>query len=193
MDEKTLILKSKAGDHTSFAALILPYEKKMFGLAFRMLKNKEDAEDAVQDAFLKAFSKLDTFREDSLFSTWLYTILHRICLDVLRKKKRTEGPGMVSLNQQSSDDEEYEIQVEDNAPGPYEQYKQRAANEVLLAAIEKLSDEQKAVVVLRDLQGLEYEEIARITKSSLGTVKSRLSRARLALRKILEENRELFL
>lgn len=191
MDENELIRRSKAGDTESFSQLVQIYERRIVNYAFRMLRDRDDAEDAAQEAFLRAYRKLDTFNGDSAFSTWLYTILNNICLDVLRKRKRTGEQTHISINQNSADDE-YEIQIEDSSPGPYDSYRRKAAMKALEAAIGKLSDEHRAVIVMRDINGMEYDEIAKILGISLGTVKSRISRARLALRKILEEDMELF-
>ncbi len=193
MDENELIRRSKEGDTECFSQLVLKYERRIINYAFRMLRDQNDAEDAAQEAFLRAYRKLDSFNGDSAFSTWLYTILNNICLDVLRKRKRAGEHAQISINQNSADEDEYEIQIEDASPGPYDSYRQKAAMKALEAALEKLSDEHKAVIVMRDINGLEYDEIAKITGTSLGTVKSRISRARIALRKILEEDRELFI
>lgn len=192
MDENELIQRIKEGDTESFSQLVLKYERKIINYAFRMLRDENDAEDAAQEAFLRAYRKIDTFNGDASFSTWLYTILNNICLDILRKRKRTGENTHVSINQNNTEDDEYEIQIEDTSPGPYDSYRQKAAMKALEAGIEKLSDEHRAVIVMRDINGLEYDEIAKITGMSLGTVKSRISRARIALRKILEEDRELF-
>ena len=192
MDENELIRRSKEGDTESFSQLVLIYERRIINYAFRMLRDQNDAEDAAQEAFLRDYRKLDSFNGDAAFSTWLYTILNNICLDILRKRKRSGEHAQVSINQSSADDDEYEIQIEDSSPGPYDSYRKKAAMKALEAAIEKLSDEHKAVIVMRDIHGLEYDEIAKVTGTSLGTVKSRISRARIALRKILEEDRELF-
>lgn len=192
MDENELIRRSKEGDTESFSQLVLTYERRMVNYAFRMLRDVSDAEDAAQEAFLRAYRKLDSFHGDAAFSTWLYTILNNICLDMLRKRKRTGEQNQVSLNQSSADSDEYEIQIEDASPGPYDSYRKKAAMKALEEAIAQLSDEHRAVIVMRDINGLEYDEIARITKTTLGTVKSRISRARIALRKILEKDRELF-
>ena len=191
IDESALIKRVKNGDLEAFSELVKRYEKKAFNFTYRMLKDAHLAEDAAQEAFLRVFTKIDTFRGNSSFSTWFYTILNNICLDILRKKSR--HPDTVSIGQTSSDDEEYELQIEDKGIGPHESIEKKEAMNLLENALSKLSDEHRAVIILRDIEGREYEQIAKILDISLGTVKSRLSRARLALRKILEEEKELFL
>lgn len=193
MDERELILRCKDGDTDAFSQLISQYEKRAVNFAFRMLKDRHDAEDATQEAFLRVWRKIDAYDIDASFLTWFLTILNRICLDVLRKKKRTGEGGHVYINQVSDDQEEYALQIEDTAPGPDEVYRKKAAMQMLEKALEQLSEEHKTMILMRDVNGLEYDEIAKVTGTTLGTVKSRISRARIALRKILEENRELFL
>ena len=190
-DESTLIERIKKGDTEAFSKLTSAYEKKALNFAYRMLRDSADAEDATQEAFLRVFDKIHTFYGNSSFSTWFYTILNNICLDMLRKKSRQAET--VSISQNSNDDEYYELQIQDTAKGPYEQLQKKAAQQLLESALTQLSNEHRAVIVMRDINDFEYEEIAKILNISLGTVKSRISRARLALRKILEENKELFL
>lgn len=190
MNEQELVKMSQNGDADSFSALILPYEQKLMHHAYRMLLNETEAEDAVQEALLKAWRRLDTYQGTAAFSTWLYTILHHVCLDMLRKKKR-EKPA-IPLIQEGENEEEFSLSIPDTAPGPDERYQQKAMRSAVAAAIDTLSDEHKTVIILRDIDGLEYDEIAKITNTSLGTVKSRISRARTAMKKILEKNRELF-
>ena len=191
IDEPMLIEKIKKGDTHAFSELVQAYDKKALNFAYRMLRDLNEAEDAVQEAFLRVFDKIHTFHGNSSFSTWFYTILNNICLDMLRKRAR--GGDVVSITQASSDDHEYELQIEDTADGPFELLQKKSALKLVDKALSKVSDEHRAVIVMRDINGLEYEEIAKILNVSLGTVKSRISRARLALRKILEENKELFL
>lgn len=191
VDEKKLIKKIKQGDTDAFSELVLLYEKKAINFTYRILNDMSDAQDATQEAFLRVFDKIDSFQGNSSFSTWFYTILNNICLDILRKRSRQADT--ISIGQTDSNDEEYELQIEDSSPGPYEQLQKKSAMETLEKALTQLSDEHRTVIVMRDLNGLEYEEISSILKVSLGTVKSRLSRARLALRKVLAENKELFL
>lgn len=191
MDEKLLIKKIKSGDMEAFSLLVSAYEKKAVNFARRMLGTQEEAEDAAQEAFLKVFDKIHTFREDSSFSTWFYTVLNNICLDALRKRSRRAET--VSIHQSDDTGDEYELQIEDTADGPYEAFQKNEAKRLLEIALTKLSDEHRTVIILRDINGFEYEEIAKILKISTGTVKSRISRARLSLRRILEEHRELFI
>lgn len=191
MSDKNLIKKIKSGDIEAFAKLVSQYEKKAFSFAFRMLKDSRDAEDATQETFLRVYNKINTFREDSSFSTWFYTILNNICLDILRKRSRAVET--VSIHQSDSENDEYELQIEDTTQSPHEKLQKKEAQNLLNSALSSLSEEHRAVIILRDINGFEYDEIAKILNISLGTVKSRISRARQALGKILENNRELFL
>lgn len=189
MDE--LIKRIKNGDMDAFTQLVELYKDRAVNFAYRMLKDQNDAEDAAQEAFLKVFDKIHTFRQESKFSTWFYTILSNICRDILRKKVKT--PATVSINQTNREDEDFELQLEDTSFEPHENFVKKDVINVLENAITQLSDEHREIIVLRDIEGFDYEKIAEILGISLGTVKSRLSRARISLRKILEEDKELFL
>ena len=192
MDEKALILRCQDGDSDAFSHVILQYERKAVGYALRMLRDSYEAEDAAQEAFLRAWRKIDTFDPDAPFLPWLLTIVNRVCLDMLRKKTRTGEHTHMSIHQTSDGEDEYALQIEDTAPGPHEMLRKKTAMEVLERAIDQLSQEHKTMILMRDMNGLEYDEIAKATGMALGTVKSRISRARIALRKILEKDRELF-
>lgn len=191
--EKDLIEKSKKGDAQAFEELILSYQKKVLNLAYRMLGSVSEAEDAAQEIFIKVFRSLYSFNEKSAFSTWLYKVATNVCLDILRKRKRQNGGAMVSINRYNADDDEYELPIEDGAPSPHEEAQKKEAMRALKSALDLLSEEQRAVIVMRDINGLSYEEIADIAGCSLGTVKSRINRSRLALRKLLEKDKELFI
>ncbi len=186
-----LIKKVKSGDLNAFSALVSLHEQKAVNFAYRMLKDTHEAEDAAQEAFLRAFDKINTFRENSTFSTWFFTILNNICLDMLRKRSRSADT--VSIYKNDSNDDEYELQIEDTSAGPYDALQKKEMQSALEQALTQLSDEHRAVILLRDINDFDYEEIAKALNISLGTVKSRISRARKALRKILEEKKELFL
>lgn len=189
MDE--LINKIKNGDMDAYTQLVELYKDRAVNFAYRMLKDMHDAEDASQEAFLKVFDKIDTFRQESSFSTWFYTILSNICRDILRKKSKR--PQTVSIHQANRDEEDFELQLKDSSFEPHENLVKKNALLSLDKALAQISAEHREVIVLRDIEGFDYEKIAQILNISLGTVKSRLSRARLSLRKILEENKELFL
>ena len=186
-----LIKKIKDGDMDAFTQLVELFGDRAVNFAYRMLKDQNDAEDAVQEAFLKVFDKIHTFKQESKFSTWFYTVLSNICRDMLRKKSKK--PMTVSINQTNREDDDFELQLEDTSYEPHENFIKKDALNVLDKALTQLSDEHREVIVLRDIEGFEYEKIAEILGISLGTVKSRISRARISLRKILEENKELFL
>jgi len=190
LDEKQLIKKIKSGNMDAFSQLVSIYEKKAINFARRMLGDTCEAEDAAQEAFLKVFDKIHTFREESSFSTWFFTVLNNVCLDILRKRSRRADT--VSINQSDDNGENYELPIEDTADGPYETLQKNEVKRLFEDALGNLSDEHRSVIIMRDINGFEYEEIARILDISVGTVKSRISRARLALRRILEEHRELF-
>lgn len=191
--EKALIEKSKNGDSQAFEELISSYQKKVLNLAYRMLGSVSDAEDAAQEIFIKVFRSLYSFNEQSAFSTWIYKVATNVCLDILRKRKRQNGGAMISINRYNSQDDEYELPIEDTAPSPYEEAQKKEAMRALGSALDLLSEEQRAVIVMRDINGLSYEEIADVMECSLGTIKSRINRSRLALRKLLEKDKELFI
>ena len=157
-----------------------------------MLRRHADAEDSAQEVFVKVFRFMRNFTGQSSFSTWLYKIASNVCLDFLRKKKR-RPVDTVSIHQTSGDGEEYVLPILDTAKSPYEQAQLSEAQRFLAKALNELSPEQRQVIVLRDVEGLSYEEIAEIIGVAVGTVKSRINRARQSLQKILAPHRELFL
>ena len=192
MSESEYIALCQKGDMDAFNQLVLMYENKILNYCYRILGDRTDAEDATQEVFVKLYRFIGSFTGQSAFSTWLYKIASNVCLDLLRKNKRHKTE-TVSLHQQNTEGEEFMMYVEDGSPTPYEVAQKNEAQRALLDALEKLGEDQKKVIILRDIEGLSYEEIADITGTAPGTVKSRINRARKALKKLLEKDRELFL
>lgn len=184
-----MVALAQEGEIAAFESLVEEYEKRIYNLAYRMLGNTEDARDAAQETFLKAYAALANFRGDSSFSTWLYRIAKNACLDVLRARGRVHT---FSLDDPlHTEDGEIDRQVEGDLPAPEEVLLAREAESVINDALGQLNEHHRSVVVLRDIEGFSYEEIAEILDVRLGTVKSRLYRARVALHSQLADT-ELF-
>ena len=180
-DEAGAIERLARGDERAFAELATLYQRALYSHAYRLLANDAQAEDAVQEAFLLAYRGRASFRGGS-FKAWLFRILTNRCLDLLREAKRH---GTLPLDPAPAEQDEPRLDPVDAGPGVEE----IAANSELLrhveAALERVPVEQRVAVLLRDVQGFDYEEIARITNTELGTVKSRIHRGRLAVREHL--------
>jgi len=190
LEERRLIERSRRGDLDAFDLLVRQYEKNVFSTAYRLSGSYDDASDIAQEAFVRAWNNLKSFRGDSAFSTWLYRIVTNVFLDD-RKRKRAR-PHRSLEEALTLDESTVTRQFEDPAPGPQAMAEGDERRKVLEQAINTLPDEQRVMVVLYHTQGLSYEEIAEITQCPMGTVKSRLNRARLALRDRLLPAAELF-
>ncbi len=190
--ELRLVEKSISGDTEAFQSLIAKHQKKVFNIAYRMMGNEEDAKDMAQEALIKAYKNLENFRMDSSFSTWLYRIATNTCLDELRKKKRKGDE--ISLSVDKSEDNDMPVkELAVDRKGPETEYLKRERKRVLGEAIRALSEDYKRVIILRDINGFSYEEIADICEMNIGTVKSRINRGRGMLKEKLLEHRELFM
>lgn len=191
MTEENLIERSKKDDFEAFESLISLYQKPILNFTYRMLGNIEDAEDVTQEVFVKAYKGIKSFDGKSSFKTWLYKIASNAAMDELRKRKRRGSDKNVSLFEETEEGEaDLPIATDDGVPE--KSLQQKEVQRVLSDALNQLNEEHKSVLIMRDVMNLSYEEIAESKGLSLGTVKSRISRGRLILRKILEENRELF-
>lgn len=187
--ERNLLEKAKNGDVLAFERLITEYQKKVFNIAFRMVGNYDDASELTQEVFIRVFKSLKNFKEQSLFSTWIYKITTNVCLDEIRKRKKRK---VVYLDEEIKlEENEVKRQIEDDKPTPEMIAEKNEISKAVNDAIESLSEEHRTVIVLRDLQGFSYEEIAKITSCPEGTVKSRINRARQALKEILKCKTEL--
>lgn len=188
LKEKDLIRKAKQGDMHAFEELILKHEKIVYNVALRMMNHGEDAKDISQEVFLKAYRSLSNFDERSAFSTWLYRITHNTCIDEMRKRK---GKQSYSLEEELENEEgSMQRQIADEGDTPEESLLREEQKSEILQALDNLSAEHKAAIILRDVKGLSYEEIAEILELSLGTVKSRISRGRNQLKKEILKMRE---
>jgi RNA polymerase sigma-70 factor (ECF subfamily) len=181
-DEHQLVAAAKQGDTSAFEELVNRYESKIFRLTWNITGNREDAEDAMQDAFLKAYSHLQGFQGDSRFYTWLVRIAANEALMRLRKRR----PNQVSLDEPIEGDTDLmSRELEDWRPSPEQRYAQSEMQNILAGVIEKLEPEYRIVLVLRDVEELSTQETADALGISVTAVKSRLLRARLKLREKL--------
>jgi RNA polymerase sigma-70 factor (ECF subfamily) len=182
--EAGLVRRCLAGDEKAYRELVEMYQGQVFSLALRMVRRREDAEDATQETFVRMFRALERYDTNRPFAAWLMTIASRLCIDQIRRRRVNP----VSLTQtEPGSDEAYEMDVEDPGPGPDEitshSEEERRGNEL----IQSLPPHYRVVVVLRHLQDLSYEEIAEALNLPLGTVKARIHRAREILKLRLEE------
>lgn len=190
-EERQLIERSRRGDVAAFDKLVRLYEKSVYNTAYRLSGSHDDASDIAQEAFVRSWNNLKSFRGDSAFSTWLYRIVTNVFLDD-RKRKRAR-PHRSLDEAYDLDESSVQRQYEDPTPGPEALAENEERRRILERAIQTLPEAQRVMVVLYHTQGLAYEEIAEITQLPMGTVKSRLNRARLALRDRLKPVAELFL
>ena len=189
-EERELVQRAKGGDERAFEQLVTDNEKRIYNLCRRLVRNPDDAAELAQEAFLNAWRGLSKFQGDSAFSTWLYRLASNACIDFLRKEKRRKDRSMTI----SLDDEEEARQAElpDERFSPEEKLEQSETRRAIAEGLERLSPEHRQVLVLRELNGFSYAEICTILALEEGTVKSRIARARAALRKSLLEQGNFF-
>ena len=184
MSEEQLIRRAQQGDNGAFEELLLLHQKKVYNLCLRMSANPDDALDLSQKAFLRAWRSLGQYQFEASFSTWLFRLTSNICIDFLRRKKRRQETSLTESYDDS--DEGAELSVPDAQPGPEQQAMTNETKIELARAMEQLSPEHREILQLRVIEDLQYEQIADILGVRVGTVKSRLARARLSFRKILK-------
>lgn len=184
VDDLSLIDRFKAGDISAFEEILLRHQDKIYNLCRRMLGDAHDAEDAAQDVFLKAYQNLNKFEPEASLHTWLYRIAVNTCIDYRR------NPFFESLFKSSREGDEF---VEDrpvDSPSPERLYESKQISKAIQLALGRLSPKLRIVIILREIECLSYEEIAEVLDISIGTVKSRISRAREELKKLLKKFRE---
>ena len=177
-------LFSKKQTAEQFERLASEEERRVYAVCFHMMGSREDAEDCAQETMLRAFRAFSSFRRDAAFSTWITRIAMNVCVDALRKRK--DALSLDALQ------EEQGFDVRDESPGVYAQLEQKERMRLLREGLQSLPPDMRKVIVLRDVQGRDYEEIAGILDLPQGTVKSRISRARNKLCEILKKSSELF-
>ena len=179
--DEELVHRAQKDDERAFGELVTRYESKVYSLAMKMLRNPEDAEDVLQETFLRAYRGIKNFKGNSTFSTWIYRITANSALMKLRKKQLPQ----VSI--EDSDERETPISIADWAPGPVEQLLNQEMQRVMDEAIETLPPEFRQVFILRDVEELSNADVAEILDLSVAAVKSRLHRARLKVRNRLAQ------
>lgn len=182
MQEDELVQRAKQGDLDCFNQLVEAYQRRVYNLCLRMLNNPHDAEDTTQAAFISAFRGLGKFRGGS-FRAWLFRIAANACRDELRLRLRRPAASLDAIP--------LDLEVDRHAPSPEDYAASQELGRAIGAALAALPADQRLAVILRDMMGLEYAEIAQATASSLGTVKSRISRGRERLRDLLRGYMEL--
>jgi RNA polymerase sigma-70 factor (ECF subfamily) len=192
IDEKVLIDECKRGDIEAFEQLIFKYQKKVFNITYRFLGDYNLAEDVSQEIFIRVFKSIKDFKGESSFYTWLYRITINQCMDMQNKNKKHFVQYLDSAAQ-NDEGEEFVIQVPSDRDLPEVEYQKKELRINVEKALMMLTQEQRAIIILRDIQGFSYEEISDILNCPVGTVKSRINRARDALKKVLFDKRELFL
>ncbi len=188
-NEKDLVDRARMGDVEAFEQLIESCQKKVFNIAYKMIGNYDDANELAQEVFLKAFRSIKKFKGDSLFSTWIYKVTANVCLDEIRRRKKRI---VLSLDEDIElNDGEVKRQIPDSSPTPDLEAETNEIKDAVNKSIQELPDDYKSVIILRDIQGFSYDEISTIVNCPEGTVKSRINRARQALKKILSRKKEL--
>ncbi len=182
--EKNLIIKCQAGDYDAFEVLVKTYSDRAYSVAFGVMGNHHDAADMTQEAFIKVFRNIKKFNFNSSFNTWLYRIVKNTCIDELRKKKRKPA---ISLDAEiEGDSGDFSIQISDDSADIQKILEEQETSRVLMEALEQLGEKHRSVLVLADIKGYDYTEVASMLELPVGTVKSRISRAREKLAVILK-------
>lgn len=176
--EAAVIRKVLNGDTNAYETLVRAYEKNVYNLALRMIGNSEDAYDMSQEAFIKAYNSLTAFRGDSKFSVWLYRIVSNVCLDYLRSRSRKPTS---SLSTENDDGEEIELDIADEEQTPEKLLERGLTRDAVRRGLMSLPDDHRQILLLREIDGLSYDEISEALGLEVGTVKSRIFRARKKL------------
>ena len=180
-DDLAIVLRVKDGNGAAFEEIVHLYEKKIYTYTYRMTGSREDAYDLSQEIFLRAYKSLAFFKMESKFSTWLYRIAANICVDFFRKNKKHDETALTG----ETEDGPYEREIADRRFSPESELEKKQLREEMGKALQSLSREHRQMIVMRDINGLSYTEIAQALELEEGTVKSRIARARSSMRRLL--------
>jgi RNA polymerase sigma-70 factor (ECF subfamily) len=189
-EEAQLIARCRTGDLDAFDEVVARHQSRIFNLCHWMMGDRDEAADAAQDAFIRAFRSMPNFRAESSLGTWLHRIAVNVCLDARARRQRAPLP--YSSLENNDEDDSRSFDPPDHTDTPEQAAQRHERRQAVLGALATLSDEHRTVLVLFDIEGHSYEDAAQILELPMGTLKSRLNRARLALRRALEQHRELF-
>jgi RNA polymerase sigma-70 factor (ECF subfamily) len=190
VDEAALIQMAQQGDLTAFNRLILAYQDLAFNLAYRMLNDDDAAEDATQTAFISAYKNLSSYRGGS-FKAWVLRMVTNTCYDELRRRKRRPTISLEPVDDESNEEIESPTWMADDSPGPESIAETSELESAIQNCLSNLPEEFRSVILLIDVQGMDYQEASSVINTPLGTVKSRLARARLRMRDCLQSFQEL--
>jgi RNA polymerase sigma-70 factor, ECF subfamily len=185
--DQQLVKRTLLGNSQAFEELVQIYQNKVYTLAYRYMGNEDDANDMSQEAFIKAYRSLHSYKGDASFGTWIYRITTNVCLDELRRRKRRIVPLSLDEPLATLDGDEMEREISDRSLAADTVYESKEFSQNIQLLLSEMKPEHKTVIVLRDMMGLSYEEVALVLDCSIGTVKSRISRARNILQKKLVE------
>ena len=180
--DDVLVRRVQAGNTEAFEELVRRYERKVYNITYRLMGNEQDASEALQDAFMRAYRFIGKFQFKSSFFTWLYRIATNVSLSKLRKREKVET---VSIDQPVNEAGDLPFEIPDLKYGPEKLMKQRELGAAIQKSVEELPEDYRSVVVLRDLEGVSNEEVSKVLRLSVAAVKSRLHRGRLVLREKL--------
>ncbi len=187
INENNLLQKASNGDVGAFEELTTEYYSKVYSICYRMLNNTEDAYEQAQETFIKAFKYIKDFKGNCAISTWLYRIATNVCLDFIRKHKNKK---VISIEQNTFEDLQLKDSLVSENPGPEKVAETNAQKQAIKEAMDKMNEKNRLVIILRDFMGLSYDEISDTMKVPVGTVKSRINRARNELRELLCKDKE---
>lgn len=187
--DRQLVEKARKGDSKAFEVLVKRYERRAYAVAYGMLRNGDDAQDVAQEGFIKAYRYLDRFKGSSSFYTWLYRIVVNLCIDHLRKRSRVTQVEYDDRLRRPEGGAEAGAELKPSTldSNPRRSLARRELTEQIQEGLDSLSDKHRAVIILRELEGLSYKEMAEVMKCSKGTIMSRLFHARRKLQEYLRE------